>query len=227
MTDDHVGQRHSHAADVQILTDPTAIAEAEARNGLKQYDYGVQIVMEAIDRGGKFRLRPSTIQALQREALNGISAYAGNYRPSIVKITGSRHEPPEAHLVSALVEEMCDFVNQNWEASSAIHLASYVMWRLNWIHPFADGNGRTSRMTSYVVLCIKSGSVLPGLPTIPDQIVKNRDPYFAALDAADDACAAGFLDLSSMEGLLSALLARQLTDAYKTAGGVMPPTPED
>jgi hypothetical protein len=34
--------------------------------------------------------------------------------------------------------------------ATAIHLAAYLMWRLNWIHPFADGNGRTARMTSYV-----------------------------------------------------------------------------
>ena len=48
-------------------------------------------------------------------------------------------------MVAELVEDMCDYVNENWEAKSAIHLAAYIMWRLNWIHPFADGNGRLSR----------------------------------------------------------------------------------
>jgi Fic family protein len=93
------------------------------------------------------------------------------------------------------------------------------MWRLNWIHPFADGNGRTSRITSYVVLCVKLGAVLAGLPTIPDQIVDNRKPYFHALDAADEAFAAGRIDLTEMEELLSSLLARQLTSIYDLAGG--------
>jgi Fic family protein len=69
--------------------------------------------------------------------------------------------------------------------STPIHLAAYLMWRLNWIHPFADGNGRTSRIISYVVLSIRAGAILPGTPTIPDQIVDNRKPYFDALDAAD------------------------------------------
>jgi len=55
------------------------------------------------------------------------------------------------------------------------------MWRLNWIHPFADGNGRTSRILSYVVLSIRSGALPPGTPTIPDLIVENRQPYFAAI----------------------------------------------
>jgi Fic family protein len=64
--------------------------------------------------------------------------------------------------VPSLVEELCDYVNDNWESSTPIHLAAYVMWRLNWIRPFADGNGRTSRILSYVVLSIRSGIRLTG-----------------------------------------------------------------
>jgi len=97
------------------------------------------------------------------------------------------------------------------------------MWRLNWIHPFADGNGRTSRITSYVVLCVRAGYEPPGSPTIPEQIVQNRQPYFQALDAADEAWrATGAVDVSEMENLLSALLARQLTAAFQQAGGEAP-----
>jgi hypothetical protein len=111
--------------------------------------------------GVLFKLRPSLILGLQREALAGISSYAGNYRPGGVAIEGSKHEPVGAHLVPELVEEMCDYVNEHWEESTPIHLAAYLMWRLNWIHPFADGNGRTSRIISYVVLSIRAGAILP------------------------------------------------------------------
>ena len=90
-------------------------------------------------------------------------------------------------IVPELIEEMCDYVNEHWETSTPLHLGAYIMWRLNWIHPFADGNGRTSRILSYVVLSIRAGSLPPGTPTIPDQIVENRTPYFEALDAADEA----------------------------------------
>jgi len=93
------------------------------------------------------------------------------------------------------------------------------MWRLNWIHPFADGNGRTSRILSYVVLSIRSGALPPGTPTIPDLIVENRQPYFNALDAADEAWAQGRIDLSVMEELLEILLAKQLTGYFQQAGG--------
>ena len=213
-------QRHSKAFEAELLSDPHEKAEAEARNGLRQFDYGIQTVYQALERGA-FKLRPSLILALQREALTGISAYAGNFRPAGVEIVGSKHKPAEAHLVPELIEELCDYVNDNWNDRTAIHLASYVMWKLNWVHPFADGNGRTSRILSYVVLSIRAQSVFPGTPTIPEQIVDNRNPYFDALDAADAAWAEGRIDLSKMDELLSGMLAKQLTAAYQKAGGTV------
>lgn len=210
-------ERHSQALDADLIADPLERAEAEARNGLRQYDHGIAVVQQALDRP-PFRLRVSTILGLHREALRGISRYAGNFRPAGVEISGSRHAPPGAHMVPELVEDLCDYVNSHWDAT-AIHLAAYAMWRLNWIHPFADGNGRTSRILSYILLCIRQGTVLPGSPTIPDYIVSNRQPYFEALDAADDACAAGWVDVSKMEALISSLLAEQLTHAWEQAGG--------
>jgi Fic family protein len=214
-------RRDSRALEPELITDPQERAVAEARNGLRQYDTAVAAIQAALDRGS-FKLRPSLVLALQREALAGISSYAGNYRPGGVSIEGSQHEPVGAHLVPELVEDMCDYVNDHWSESTPIHLAAYVMWRLNWIHPFADGNGRTSRMVSYVVLSIRAGALLPGTPTIPDQIVDNREPYFAALDAADSAFKDGGIDVTKMEDLLASLLANQLAEFYKSVGGKLP-----
>src|ERR1700722_10495458 len=159
-----------------LISDPQAKAEAEARNGLRQYDVGIQAIQTALERGS-FKLRPSLILSLHREALAGISMFAGNFRPAGVEIEGSKHRPPGAHLVPEMVEDLCDYVNDHWEASNAIHLGAYLMWRLNWVHPFADGNGRTSRILSYVVLSIRAGYVLPGAPTIPDLIKDHRSQY--------------------------------------------------
>jgi len=213
-------RRDTRALEPTIVRDPVELARVEARNGLRQYDAGVATAIAAVERGN-FKLRPSTIMALHREALAGISSYAGIYRPGAVEIGKSKHRPPAEHLVPALMEEMCDHVNDHWSATP-IHLASYVMWRLNWIHPFADGNGRTSRITSYVVLTIRAGQQLPGTPTIPDQIVENRDPYCKALEAPDSAFAEGRIDVSAMEALIESLLAKQLTCFYESVGGRIP-----
>lgn len=212
------GQRHSIAEEAAILVDPVRVAEAEARNGLRQFDLARKIIEEALERDD-FKLRVSRILELHRAALQGISAYAGNFRPAGVEIQGSKHRPVDAHLVAELVEGMCEYVNENWRTKSPIHLAAYVMWRLNWIHPFSDGNGRTSRMVSYVVLCIRSGYLIPGQNTIPEQIVSNRSPYFDALDAADAAWLSGNIDVTKMEDLLSSMLSKQLLDFYAQATG--------
>jgi Fic family protein len=215
-------KRDSRALEPDLITDPHQKAEAEARNGLRQYDAGIRSIQTALERR-PFKLRLSLILALHREALAGISMYAGNFRPAGVEIRGSKHEPPGAHLVPELVEELCDYVNDNWDKASPIHLGAYLMWRLNWIHPFADGNGRTSRILSYVVLSIRAGFVMPGTPTIPDQIVDNRDPYFGALDAADEAYSKRHvIDVTKMEELIGALLANQLAEFYKAVGGRVP-----
>lgn len=95
------------------------------------------------------------------------------------------------------------------------------MWRLNWIHPFADGNGRTSRITSFVVLSAKLGLILPGTPTFPELIVDHRHAYNQALDDADITWKERRVDVSMMERLLEALLAKQLTRVYELASGRM------
>lgn len=154
---------------------------------------------------------------LQHAALDGIHALAGTYRNSPVKIEQSLHVPPEHYLVPDLITDLCTYVNDHWESSSAIHLAAYVLWRINWIHPFSDGNGRTARIVMYVVLNTKLNGLLAGTPTIPDQIAEDKDPYYEALEAADEAWRNDVVDVSQMEQLLEGMLAKQLLNAVKQA----------
>jgi len=54
--------------------------------------------------------------------------------------------------------------------------------------------------------------------------VANRQPYYAALDAADDAYAEGKIDVSAMESLLGQMLAVQLASVLiDAAEGDSPP----
>jgi Fic family protein len=193
--------RHSHARDAELITDPIKLAEREALNGLRQFDLVVEMVEYFLHPERPFRFRPSQLLDLHRCALDGISSHAGTWRPAGIEIAGSRHRPVGAHQVPELVEDLCDYINSSWRQRTAIHLASYVMWKLNWIHPFTDGNGRTSRSASYLVLCLRTGYLLPGKKTIPDQIASDRTPYYDALEAADSACVDGRIDLSKMETL--------------------------
>jgi Fic family protein len=214
--------RHSEAESASLITDPVKKAEKEASNALLQADRVKEYIIQSIDRGGKFKLRPSTLLDLNRCAIDGLDAYAGSWRPGGVKINKSSHKPPDGHLVAELVEDLCDYVNDNWLTSSSIHLAAIVMWRLNWIHPFTEGNGRTSRAASYLVLCAREQILLPGGYSIPEQIVENRTPYYQALEDGDRNFQENGGELNAdvvpaMEQLLAGMLAKQLTEQHKNA----------
>jgi Fic family protein len=209
--------RHSKAFDAELISDPEALARQEARNGLRQFDAVMEMVDYFLDAERPFKLRPSHLLHLHRTALEGISAYAGNFRPAGIEIRGSKHRPVGAHQVPQKVEDLCDYVNENWKSKPPIHLAAYCLWRLNWIHPFTDGNGRTSRALSYLVRCVRLGYRLPGTNTIPDQISKDKKPYYAALESADAASTEGSASLVDLENYLSNLLAQQLYSVHEEA----------
>ena len=211
------GDRESVGAEPDLLTDADEIARQEASNAVGQFDVVLDMIDMVARDGRAFRLRPSTILTLHQLALDGLSRYAGTWRPSPVRIEKSGHTPPHESEVPRLIEEMCDWVNDNWNEEAPLKLCAYVMWRLNWIHPFLDGNGRTSRAVSYLVLCAKIGDRLPGTTTIPEQIAAGRDRYYSALEAADSAAEAGGVDVSEMEKLLTHYLGVQLSSTFERA----------
>lgn len=174
--------------------------------------------MHVRDPERPFRLTQGILLHLHHAALEGIHPLAGTYRNGIATIHGSGHQPPGVWQVADEVALLCEHVNSEWDKKSAIYLASYVMWRLNWIHPFADGNGRTSRASSYVVLNIKLDSLLPGSPSIPEQIDANKKPYYDALELADAAWKERReIDVSALEEMHNGMLATQLVNAAKQA----------
>ncbi len=59
--------------------------------------------------------------------------------------------------------------------------------------------------------------LLPGDKTIPEQIITNRDPYYAALEAADGADRAGKIDVSGLEKMMADMLAAQLLSVVQLA----------
>ncbi len=105
-----------------------------------------------------------------------------------------------------------------------MHLSAYALWRINWIHPFVDGNGRTARIISYVILCTKFGFRLPGIKTIPEQIAAYKEPYYKALEFADKAFEAKKIDVSQVEKLIESSLTVQLETAIEGSKGVQPST---
>jgi Fic family protein len=143
------GDRHSVAESPALLSDPDEIARREAENGLRQFSLALEIIRTHVkDAERPFRLRSSVVLRLHKAALDGLHQLAGTWRNTPVKIGCSGHQPPEEAFVSEEVEALCTYVNNHWNDKSAVHLCAYVLWKLNWIHPFSDGNGRTARVVA-------------------------------------------------------------------------------
>ncbi len=181
----------------------------ESANLERQYDFLESLVGAAIRLGRPF-LSQQIIKSLNYHAIVSLHVSAGEYRPCPVKV--GRHNPPAVHKVPALMDDLVNWVNRNWDTDT-ISLATLVLWKLNQIHPFINGNGRTARAVCHYIICVKSGGWLPGTPILPELLKRNRDEYVAALQEADvleQSPAKGRVPFERLRRLVERLLAEQL-----------------
>ena len=101
-------------------------------------------------------------------------------------------------------------LNQIWQTGDALDAAEYALWRINWIHPFKNGNGRTARSFAYCRLCARLSVFLPGAPTIIDQKMTTRTEHESVLRIADAAASKGARNLTDMRAYLDWLLQIQM-----------------
>ena len=154
--------------------------------------------------------------ALNHVAVANISQFGGRFRKEPIYV--GNHKPPHFNDVSDWMDRFISTIQENWYVWTETELAAYGLWRLNWIHPFIEGNGRTARAACYFLLCVRSGCLLPGTKIVPERIRESRGSYEAALTAADQAWDAGHLDFGEMEEYLANLLQEQLEEALDVTG---------
>ena len=89
-----------------------------------------------------------------------------------------------------------------------------MLWGINHIHPFINGNGRTARAACYFVLCVKAGKLLRGTQILPELLREPdvRPRYVEALKEADNA------DIGPLVELITNQLVRQATGAGLSEG---------
>ncbi|MGO9267951.1 MAG: Fic family protein [Candidatus Binataceae bacterium] len=190
--------------------DPDLFARLQEKNLARQYDLLTTFIEIGLNEGPR-ALDKYALWALNHVAVAGISQFGGRFREQPIYV--GNHLPPHFKEVPDLMDQFISFIHENWFDLSSTELAAYGLWRLNWVHPFIEGNGRTARATCYYLLCAREGRLLPGRKIVPERIRENRGPYVAALRAADKAWDQGQLDCSEMENYLAALLTEQHKEA--------------
>lgn len=104
---------------------------------------------------------------------------AGRYRRVQVMIKGSSHMPPQPFIVPKEMEDYFIWYNENKGKLHPIILAAEMHERLVTIHPFSDGNGRTSRLVMNLIL-LQNGYVIANIKGDYD----SRMSYYQALETA-------------------------------------------
>ena len=151
-------------------------------NSDRQLHFLESMVRVALDTQRPF-LSQTLIKALNFHAIACLHVNAGEYRPCPVKV--GDYCPPEHYRVGALMDDFVNDVNLNWKETDPFFLSALVLWKLNLIHPFINGNGRTARACCYYVLCVKAGGWISGKPILPELLRQHRQEYVTALQHAD------------------------------------------
>src|SRR5438309_1068874 len=87
--------------------------------------------------------------------------------------------PPEAKDVPALMAELVNWINQNKDIPCPI-VAGIAHYQFATIHPYYDGNGRTARLLTTLILHL-GGYDLKGLYSLEEYYARNLSAYYAAI----------------------------------------------
>jgi Fic family protein len=119
----------------------------------------IEFIKETAAPGIKITER--SIKEIHALVLHGINReQAGQYRNVPVMIVGSRHIPPQPWLITPQMENF--IIEYRQKETAGVHpvlIAAYLHEELVKIHPFIDGNGRTSRLLMNLYLLSKGYTI--------------------------------------------------------------------
>jgi Fic family protein len=143
------------------------------------------------------------------EGVRGGAAAPGEYRRLqnyvVNSVTGETiYTPPPAHDVPIMMAELVDYLNSETETHPVL-ISGIAQFQLVHIHPFLDGNGRTSRLLS--TLCFyRAGYDFKRLFTISEYYDRDRAIFYRAIQGVreNDMDMTGWLEYF-VEGLSTQL----------------------
>ena len=122
-----------------------------------------------------------TVKEIHALVLHGINReQAGRYRNVPVMIAGSRYIPPQPYMLAPRMERfILQYRRMEARGAHPVLIAAYLHDELVAIHPFIDGNGRTSRLLMNLYLLSK-GYAITALKGDND----SRRAYYSALETS-------------------------------------------
>jgi Fic family protein len=195
---------------VRESDNPELYARVQEQNLLRQYDLLLNCIEIGLAKGIE-AFDKYTLWSLNAAAVANIAQFGGRYREEPIYV--GNHLPPHFKDVPNEMDRFFSLIHENWDVlDHPTLLPAYALWRLNWIHPFVEGNGRTARAACYYLICMRQGRLLSGKKIVPERIRENREPYYAALQEADRHWNDGHFNIAELADYLAELLAGQLSE---------------
>ncbi len=183
----HIEGTHLTLSQSEQLLEGKPIPEADPDEvqELLNYKKSFEFVSQYLEDGGP--ITEGLVREIHRRLVEGVrggAAAPGEYRKIqnyvVNSITGETiYTPPPAHDVPIMMTELVDFLSNETDTHPVL-MSGIAQFQLVHIHPFLDGNGRTSRLLS--TLCLyRAGYDFKRLFTISEFYDRDRPTFYRAI----------------------------------------------
>jgi Fic family protein len=169
---------------------PVPEAHPDDVRELLNYKKAFEFVSEYLEYGGP--ITEGLVREIHKRLVEGVrggAANPGEYRKIqnyvVNSVTGETvYTPPPAHDVSFMMAELVDWLNQEQDIHPVL-VSGISQFQFVHIHPFLDGNGRTSRLLS--TLCLYwTGYDFKRLFTISEYYDRDRLAFYRSIQSVRD-----------------------------------------
>ncbi|MDP2862057.1 MAG: Fic family protein [Desulfobacterales bacterium] len=166
---------------------PVPEAHPDDVRELLNYKKAFEFVSEYLEYGGP--ITEGLVREIHKRLVEGVrggAANPGEYRKIqnyvVNSVTGETvYTPPPAHDVSFMMAELVDWLNQEQDIHPVL-VSGISQFQFVHIHPFLDGNGRTSRLLT--TLCLyRTGYDFKRLFTISEYYDRDRLAFYRAIQS--------------------------------------------
>jgi len=179
--------------DVKRLLKTKKEAIRDTEREVLNYNSSLQSLYAEV-RSGSFQLNVKTLEKVQRKVVSGLMdnpAHMGAVRkaPVIIRNPKKINEivfiPPDSKDVRKLLSSLLKFIKSNIGKVDPIVLAGVFHRQCVIIHPFIDGNGRTTRLLTTAILG-EAGLDLFEIFSFENYYNRNISRYFQAVGLEGD-----------------------------------------
>ncbi|MBI2862136.1 MAG: Fic family protein [Chloroflexi bacterium] len=174
-----------------LAGNPVPEADPDDVRELLNYRRAFDFVSEYLGTGGPIGgpITEGLVREIHKRLVEGVrggAAAPGEYRKIqnyvVNSATGATvYTPPQAHDVPIMMAELVNWLNREQEIHPVL-VSGIAQFQFVHIHPFLDGNGRTSRLLS--TLCLyRAGYDFKRLFTISEYYDRDRAAFYKAIQS--------------------------------------------